>query len=117
MPDIDMMTQFFDLINRRDLDKLADRLADGAEFFFPKTQPLLGKKQIIRFFRILFRRYPVLNFQILRVIPGDETAAIHWTNRGHNRRREPYENEGVTIFEMEGEEIRYISDFFKDTDF
>ena len=106
---------FFDFINRRDLDMLADLLTDDAEFYFPKTQPLLGKKQIVRFFRILFRQYPVLTFRVRREILNKEKAAIHWTNRGHNRKGVPYENEGVTILEMERGKIRYISDFFKDT--
>jgi hypothetical protein len=33
-----------------------------------------------------------------------------------SRREEPYENEGVTILEMEAGRIRFISDFFKDTE-
>ncbi len=33
-----------------------------------------------------------------------------------NRRKESYKNEGVTILEMEDDRIRFISDFFKDTE-
>jgi len=32
------------------------------------------------------------------------------------RGRKPYENEGVTILEMERPRVRFISDFFKDTE-
>ncbi len=106
---------FFRLVNDRDLDKLGNLLTENAEFYFPKTQPLLGKRQITRFFNILFRQYPELEFKIQRKIIQGETAAVHWTNRGANKRGEPYENEGVTIIEMEGDKIRFISDFFKDT--
>jgi ketosteroid isomerase-like protein len=109
------IVHFFDVFNDRDLDKLGNLLTENAQFYFPKTQPLLGKKQIIRFFNILFRQYPELEFKIQRKIIQEEMAAVHWTNRGASKRGEPYENEGVTLFEMEGDKIRFISDFFKDT--
>jgi len=41
---------------------------------------------------------------------------VHWTNRGMNRRQEPYANEGATILEFKAGKISWISDFFKDTD-
>ena len=84
--------------------------------YFPKTQPLLGKQRISRFFKVLFRQYPELSFEVLRTIAQGSKAAVHWKNRGISRRQEPYENEGVTILEMEGNKIRFITDFFKDTE-
>ena len=33
-----------------------------------------------------------------------------------NRKKAPYENEGVTLSEAEGGKIRFISDFFKNTE-
>ncbi len=107
---------FFDWVNQRDLDKMGDLLDPDAEFYFPKTQPLIGKERILRFFGILFRQYPQLTFTILRTIHQDEQFAAHWTNRGVNRKKEPYQNEGVTLLEWEGSQIRFISDFFKDTE-
>ena len=107
--------QFFELVNTRDLNMLEQLLTEDAEFYFPKTRPLLGKKQIIRFFRILFRQYPELVFQVQRKIVQRGSAAVHWVNRGANKRGEPYNNEGVTLLEMETGRITFISDFFKDT--
>ncbi len=107
---------FFELVNNRDLKRLGDLLTDGAEFYFPKTRPLIGKQRILRFFGILFRQYPELVFKIQRAIVQGTLAAVHWTNCGANRRQEPYENEGVSILEMEGTRVRFISDFFKDTE-
>ena len=107
--------QFFELVNTRDLNMLEQLLTEDAEFYFPKTRPLLGKKQIIRFFRILFRQYPELVFQVQRKIVQRGSAAVHWVNRGANKRGEPYNNEGVTLLEMETGKITFISDFFKDT--
>lgn len=115
MPDEYTLVQFFDFINNRDLEQMENLLTETAEFYFPKTQPLLGRAQIVRFFKILFRQYPELSFQIKSIIIQENRAAVHWTNHGFNRRKEPYENEGVTILEEEGGRISFMSDFFKDT--
>jgi ketosteroid isomerase-like protein len=109
------LSLFFDFINGRDLDQLSSLLREDATFLFPKTQPLMGRSKILRFFRILFRQYPALRFTIRRIIVEGRFAAIHWTNRGTSRKGRPYENEGVTILEEEGGVIIWISDFFKDT--
>ena len=107
---------FFDSVNDRDLERMRDLLMESAEFYFPKTQPLLGRERILKFFKILFRQYPELSFKIKRKIIQGNRAAVHWTNQGVTRRKEHYENEGVTILEEEGGRISFISDFFKDTE-
>jgi len=111
------ITQFFELINMREMDRFGDLLTEDAQFYFPKTQPLIGRGRIIRFFKILFRQYPKLAFEVQGEIIQGQRAAVHWTNQGVHKSGQPYENEGVTILELEGDKIRYISDFFKDTDF
>lgn len=115
MLDEQMIIKFFHSVNNRDMEQMGNILTENAEFYFPKTQPLIGRDRIIKFFSILFRQYPELSFQIQRVIVQRQNAAVHWTNRGVNRKKESYENEGVTILEAEGKRIRFISDFFKDT--
>ena len=107
--------KFFQVLNERDLVEADNLLAPRAELFFPKTRPMVGKDRILKFLEIFFRQYPELVFTVQRVICQGDRAAVHWTNRGTNRRKEPYENEGATILEMENGKIVYISDFFKDT--
>ena len=108
--------KFFEVLNDRDL-KEADNLLDyQTEFFFPKTEPMIGKDRILKFLNIFFRQYPELIFTVERVIRQGDQAAVHWTNRGMSRRKEPYQNEGVTILEMKNGKIVFISDFFKDTE-
>lgn len=107
---------FFDLVNRRDLNRLRELLTVDAEFYFPKTKPLIGRDRIIRFFNILFRRFPQLEFQVRgQVVEGDR-AAVHWTNKGVSKDGKTYENEGMTLLETTSGRIKYISDFFKDTE-
>ena len=108
--------KFFEVFNDRDSEKMEDLLNSDAEFFFPKTQALIGKERILKFLKILFRHYPELSFTIRRVIQQGEWAAVHWANQGLNRRKETYENEGVTILKMRHGKISYISDFFKNTE-
>jgi ketosteroid isomerase-like protein len=110
------VVDFFACVNDRDLNRFGDLLREDAEFYFPKTQPLVSRDRILRFFRVLFRQYPKLSFQIHRIIMEGNRAAVHWSNRGENRKKEPYENEGITLLELEGDQLRFISDFFKDTE-
>jgi ketosteroid isomerase-like protein len=116
MSDKQLIYRFFDVFNHRDPKEMGDLLNAGAELYFPKTQPLIGKKRIFKFLNILFRQYPVLTFTIERVIQQGNQAAVHWTNRGQDRRQTPYQNEGVTLLEIQDGKISFISDFFKDTD-
>jgi len=111
-----MFTLLFEHLNARDLEKMADLLDPEARFYFPKTKPLLGRDQILRFFNILLRQYPRLAFQIERVIKGGNIAAVHWKNAGTSRRNTPYSNEGVILLEVWDRKIIFMSDFFKDTE-
>ena len=116
MADKQIINKFFDVFNQRDIPKMAALLKAEAEFYFPKTQPLIGRDRILKFLNLLFRKYPKLVFEVQRVIQQDDEAAVHWTNKGINRRKEPYQNEGVSIFEIKDGKICFISDFFKDTE-
>jgi uncharacterized protein (TIGR02246 family) len=111
----DTIRGFFDAVNTRDTEAMGRFLRPDAEFLFPKTEPLVGKDRIVRFFKILFRQYPELLFDVKRVIIDGDRAAAHWTNRGTSRKGDAYENEGVTWLEWEGDAARFMSDFFKDT--
>ena len=108
-------TQFFEFFSARDLAQMASFLKEDARLFFPKTQPLIGKERILKFFQILFRQYPELTFTVEHVITQQDKVAAHWKNRGINRKNEPYENEGMTLFLFEDGLVSLMSDFFKDT--
>jgi ketosteroid isomerase-like protein len=108
--------RFYEAISNRNSEFLEILFAETAEFYFPKTQPLLGKERIMKFLHLLWKQYPVLVFDVKHMIIQGNKASAHWTNKGVNRKKQPYENEGVTLFEWEGDTITYISDFFKDTE-
>ncbi len=109
------VTQFFEYLSTQSLGQMANFLKEDARLFFPKTQPLIGKERILKFFQILFRRYPELTFTVEHTIAQQDKVAAHWTNRGINKKNEPYENEGVTLFFFEEGLVSLMSDFFKDT--
>ncbi len=110
------VTQFFEFLSAQSPGQMADYLKEDARLFFPKTQPLIGKERILKFFQILFRRYPELTFRVEHTIAQHDKVAAHWRNRGINRKNEPYENEGVTLFFFEDGLVALMSDFFKDTE-
>ena len=107
---------FYEAMSNRNSELLEVLLSDTAEFYFPKTQPLLGKVRIMKFLRLLWKQYPELVFDVKLMIIQGNKASVHWMNKGINRKKQPYENEGITLFEWEGDTITYISDFFKDTE-
>ena len=116
MTNKETVLKFFQVLNERDLTAADLLLNDQTAFYFPKTNPIIGKERILKFLNVFFRGYPELIFTVKKVILQGDQAAVHWTNRGISRRKEAYENEGVTILEMEDGKIVYISDFFKDTE-
>ena len=67
-----IIPKFFEVLNKHDLKKMEDLLESNAEFYFPKTEPLIGKERILKFLKILFRQYPELSFQIEKVIVQGE---------------------------------------------
>ncbi len=107
--------RFFELLSTQRLEQMGDFLTEEARLFFPKTQPLIGKEKILKFFQVLFRQYPQLTFVVEHTIAQENKVAAHWRNKGITRKNEPYENEGVTLFFFEGERVSWMSDFFKDT--
>jgi uncharacterized protein (TIGR02246 family) len=111
-----LIRNFFEVFNQRNLDRIANLFSADAEFYFPKTQPLIGRDRILKFLGLLLRQYPRLRFEIQRVIVHDDQAAIHWTNQGINERDLPYENEGVTLMELKDGKINFLRDVFKDTE-
>lgn len=112
----EVIVDFYDLLSGQQIDGLNDALTEEAVLLFPKTQPLNGKEKIIRFFRLLFRQYPELKFQIQRTIIQGDSAAVHWTNRGFTRKKEAYENEGVTLMQFKEGKVSFLNDFFKNTE-
>ncbi len=106
---------FFDLLNQRDMTAFENLLAENVQLYFPKTKPLLGKERVIRFFSILFKRFPNLEFKVEGNVVQGPKAVVHWTNRGMRKNQEPYNNEGATWLEMKDGKVALISDFFKDT--
>jgi ketosteroid isomerase-like protein len=110
--------ELFGAMNARDPAAFAALLAEGALFHFPGTKPIEGAARIEKFVKILFYKFPVLAFELRRVIADERCAAIEWTNAGANRDGAPYRNAGVTVIELNADgRVTYLSDTFKDTSF
>ena len=47
MPSESFIREFFGVFNQRNLDKMENLFSPDTEFYFPKTQPLIGKNRIL----------------------------------------------------------------------
>lgn len=107
----------FEAFNKRDVSELEQYLAEDVVFDFPGTELMEGRKKILLFFKILFRKYPRLEFHVEDILVNGDHACAVWSNRGENKRGNPYKNRGVTLVRMSEGKIVCISDYFKDTSF
>ena len=109
--------QIFAAMNSRDVSELTPYIAEDATFDFPGAGCITGKKRILLFFKILFRRYPRLTFHIDDIIVEGERACAVWSNEGENAQGASYRNRGITLVRTADGQITFISDYFKDTSF
>jgi ketosteroid isomerase-like protein len=109
--------KIFAAMNSRDVSELAPYIAEEAFFDFPGAGCITGKKRILLFFKILFRKYPRLIFSINDIIVEGERACAVWSNEGENAQGTPYRNRGITLVRIADGQITGISDYFKDTSF
>ncbi len=107
----------FNALNNRDLSLLDSCLDEKANFDFPGTELIRGRKKIRLFFKILFRQYPSLHFNVESTLTEGNRACVLWTNAGEDRNGNPYNNRGITFIEFREGKIVYLSDYFKDTSF
>ena len=107
----------FSSLNNRELTQLNDCLDENATFDFPGTKLIKGRKKILTFFKILFRKYPRLTFTVQESIGDGGKVCILWTNEGITSNGTHYANQGVTYVDISGGKIKFISDYFKNTSF
>lgn len=107
----------FFALNNRDLSLLEEYLDEEVTFDFPGTPQITGRKRVILFFKVLFRKYPRLIFTVKGIIAEGERACALWTNRGESSKGLPYTNSGATYVETTNGKIVFLSDYFKDTSF
>ena len=107
----------FAAMNSRDVSELTPYIAEDATFDFPGAGCITGKKRILLFFKILFRKYPRLTFSIDDIIVEGDRACTVWSNEGEDAHGTAYQNRGITLVRTAAGQITFISDYFKDTSF
>ena len=107
----------FTTMNGRDVSHLEHYLAEDAVCDFPGPGRIEGPRRILVFLKVLFRKYPRLEFSVVDIlVDGDQACAV-WTNEGEDKKGKPYQNSGVTLMRFSEGKIVFISDYFKDTSF
>lgn len=109
--------RLFDAINRRDFEIFEDIVSEDVKFDFPGVDLMEGKKRVIMFFKILFRKYTKLEFSVETVIASDNKSCIKWKNCGILVNGDTYSNNGLTWINFDEGKITFMSDYFKDTSF
>jgi len=107
----------FTTMNSRDVSHLEQHLAEEAVFDFPGPGLIEGRRKILVFLKVLFRKYPRLEFSVQDIIVEGDRAYAAWTNEGEDKKGNPYQNRGVTFMRFSEGKIVFISDYFKDTSF
>jgi ketosteroid isomerase-like protein len=107
----------FAAMNSRDLTGLEQHLAEDAVFDFPGAGSITGKKKILVFLKVLFRKYPRLKFTVEDILLEGDRACAVWSNEGEDTSGTPYNNRGITLVHVAHGKIVFISDYFKDTSF
>lgn len=113
----ELVQMLFTALNSRDLAPLDCCLAEDAAFDFPGPGLISGRKKIILFFKILFRKFSRLTFSVSKIVAEEDCACAVWTNEGADRTGTPYNNRGITLLELKAGKIVFLSDYFKDTSF
>ena len=104
-------------MNNRDLSAFDQSLSETAIFDFPGSGRIEGRKRILLFFKLLFRKYPRLTFTVEDIITEGKKVCMVWSNEGEDKNGNPYSNRGVTLVKITNKKISFISDYFKDTSF
>jgi len=116
--DIDKITRsLFRAMNERDFGHFEEIMAGEVAFDFPGAGRVEGQRRTILLLKSIFRKFPVLEFQVKEVVAGKDRSCCIWTNRGETATGSPYTNSGVTLLHFSGGKISFISDYFKDTSF
>jgi len=107
----------FTAMNSRDVSHLEQYLGEEAVFDFPGPGLIEGPRRILVFLKVLFRKYPRLEFSIEDILVDGNQACAVWTNEGEDKKGNPYQNRGITLMRFAEGKIVFISDYFKDTSF
>ena len=112
----EMIYRFVDAINEKDFKALDEVLHDDATFRFPKIDDQVGKKAVIRFFKVMSRKYTELKWMVYEDVFEGDQAVLIWDSTGELRGGGSYENEGVTTFKLKDGKLLFISDYLKRTE-
>jgi ketosteroid isomerase-like protein len=113
----DLAQILFAALNSRDLSALEHHLAEDAGFDFPGPGLISGRKKILLFLKILFRKFNRLTFSVERSIKEQDCSCVIWSNEGQHKTGEAYRNRGITFLQFKEGKIIFLSDYFKDTSF
>jgi len=104
-------------LESRDLERVRNWFAESATLWMPPTEPIEGNRRIAAMFRVIFRMYAEIHWKVTDVYPVGANRFVYATDSwGTIGKDTPYKNHILSIIEFdENNQIKYLSDYFKDT--
>ncbi|MDQ7825497.1 MAG: nuclear transport factor 2 family protein [Candidatus Eremiobacteraeota bacterium] len=108
--------EVFSSLNAKDIEDIVSLFSEEASLDFPGSNVLggfyLGRKKIKRFFQRFFTLVPDIKFKILTTITSGSTVVVEWVSSGITKKGLPYDNKGVSFFELQNGSIKEMRNYF-----
>lgn len=104
-------------LGQRDVQSLKHWFLEKSVLWMPPMPPIHGQRRIVAAFRIIFRKYSDINWNVTDIYPAGKGRYIFATDSwGTLGKQTPYKNSILTIIDFDAEgHILFLSDYFKDT--
>ena len=104
-------------LNSLEIDNLKKWFDEESKIWIPPMKEIQGGNRILAFFRSMFRKYSHIEWEAAEVFSiGDERFFYETISHGTIKNKGVYNNNICTIIQFaENGTIKYLSDYFKDT--
>lgn len=117
MSSSNLCEEFIKDLQTKQLNTLEKWFNNDSEIWLPPAKPAKGKKAIMILFRIIFKKYADLNWQIKTVYDvGSNIFVFKTYSWGQFATGRPYQNHILTEVEFDSNnQIKQLTDYFSDT--
>lgn len=104
-----MVLQFFEAHNHKDLESLAKVFAENVQFFAPFLEtPLVSREEIGQLYQQAFRQMPDRIMRITNLIHMESNIAVEWKLQGTNAQGKKTQISEAGFFEVKKGKIQQM---------
>lgn len=113
----ELVEKFMVDLESRDVERLRPWFHDESVLWMPPVGKIEGARRILAAFRIIFRGYSDLHWNVTNIMDAGNRRFVYETDSwGTIGKSTPYKNHILTIIDFdEHGRIVFLSDYFKDT--